>query len=112
MRLIILKITEPHGWVIANTICEKYPSFIKVNYSDEIFINSLAVPQTTSLEELSQAIKYWFTTRFRENKHLLILTNKTEEENVKLIEVLDNINLDNYCILICNDFMKKYFNNS
>ena len=112
MKLIILKITEPHGWVIADTICEKYPSLIKVNYSDEIFINSLVVPQTTSLEELSQAIKYWFTTRFKENKHLLILTNRTEEENVKLIEILDNINLDNYCILICNDFMKKYFNNN
>jgi len=112
MKLIILKITEPHGWVIADTICEKYPSFIKVNYSDEVFINSLAVPQTTSLEELSKAITYWFTIRFKESKHLLILTNKTEEENVKLIEMLKHINLDNYCVLICNDFMKKYFDNN
>ena len=70
------------------------------------------VPQTTSLEELSRAIKYWFATRFKENKYLLILTNKTEEENIELIETLNNINLDNYCVLICNDFMKKYFNNN
>lgn len=124
MNIIILKITAPHGWVYATNILEHYNSFLGVNYSP-LGINLLDgrgtfnVPKEYfSIEQLEKGIKYWFAQEEYINKrNLLILTDDTEEQNKELISMIKNIvinrDLDpsNNCIIICNDFMYKYYNN-
>lgn len=110
MKLIILKITEPHGWVIAEKISQNFSSFLNVSYSKESYYNFLSVNKSIfTLEELQEAIIYWFSTNKYKKENLLLLTEDDEIDNSQLIKVLQNIPLNNYCILICNDFMKKYF---
>lgn len=113
MKLIILKITEPHGWTVAEEILKKFPSFLGVSYSTESYYNFLSVNKSIfTLEKLQEAIIYWFSTNKYKKENLLLLTEDDEIDNSQLIEILQNIPLDNYCVLICNDFMKRYFNNN
>lgn len=109
MRKIIIKCTEPHGWVIAKSISEKYPGAILVNYSNNSNAGFLCVPINTDIIKFKEAIEYWLNTRFNDRQYLLILTESTENENKELINMLDTISSDKYCIVICNDFMMRYF---
>ena len=115
MYTIILKITDPHGWVIADDILNHYSSFLGINYSKTgcLPLNILNIPkEQISLQKLKEGIIYWFEQeKYKDKNNLLILTEDTEKENQDLVNMLKEINITrkecpfNFCIIICNDFM-------
>lgn len=109
MNVMILKITDPHGWVIADKIVEKYPTFLKVAYGEEQYTDYLCVPPQVSLEELSHGIEYWLEKASPQKEHLLVLTDNTEDDNYSLIQMLRNLQSEKTCIIICNDYMNQYY---